>query len=167
MLDAVGVDQAVLVGLCTGAWHALIAAARHPERVQGVVALGPDAPSWLPPRPERARAQLRRRLDTDEGWAKYNRHYWRRDFRGLRRSSSSRTVLSEPHSTKQFEDAVGWALQTTPEVMIARCELAPSYADDRAAVEALLRSVRCPVLVIRGTDDRCQPAGAGAADRRS
>ena len=66
------------------------------------------------------------------------------------------TVISEPHSTKQIEDAVGWAMGATPEALTA-VELAPSYADDPAAIEEMLRAVRCPVLVVRGTDDRCQP----------
>ena len=33
VMDAVGVERALLVGLCDSAWFALLAAARHPERV--------------------------------------------------------------------------------------------------------------------------------------
>jgi len=154
VMDAVGAEQAVLVGLCTGARHALTSAARHPGRVTGVVAIAPNAP-WLPPRPERGIYSFDDPLDTDEGWAKFNRHYWHRDFRGFVEFFFT-TVISEPHSTKQIEDAVEWAMGATPEALTA-IELAPSYADDPAAIEEMLRAVRCPVLVIRGTDDRCQP----------
>jgi pimeloyl-ACP methyl ester carboxylesterase/predicted glycosyltransferase len=153
VLDEVGAQRAVLAGLCTGARRALTTAARHPDRVLGVAALAPNAP-WLPPRPERAVYGFEERLDTDEGWAKYNRHYWQRDYRGFV-EFFFRTVEPEPHSTKVLEDAVGWALQTTPEVLAASLT-APSYGDDPVLVEDMLRSVRCPVLVVSGSADRCQ-----------
>jgi hypothetical protein len=41
-------------------------------------------------------------LDTDEGWAKENRHYWRRDWRGYLEWFFSQ-CFTEPHSTKQIE----------------------------------------------------------------
>ena len=48
-----------------------------------------------------------------EGWAKTNRHHWERDFRDYLEFFFGR-CFSEPHSTKQFEDSVAWALETTP-----------------------------------------------------
>ncbi|MEU7908612.1 alpha/beta fold hydrolase [Actinoplanes sp. NPDC049118] len=156
VLDATGTDRAVLVGLCTAAWRALVAAVRHPDRVVSVAAIGPAAPHLTPELPERVEYDFRAELDTDEGWAKYNRHYWRRDYPGFTRFFFD-TVISEPHSTKQREDARHWAAQTTPEVLIASVE-ADVCVDDRAGAERLLRAVRCPVLVIRGTDDHCRPA---------
>src|SRR2546421_6201815 len=53
VLDAVGAPQAALVGLCTGGWWALAAAALHPDRALGVVAFAPSATHLTPPRPER------------------------------------------------------------------------------------------------------------------
>jgi pimeloyl-ACP methyl ester carboxylesterase/predicted glycosyltransferase len=159
VLDAVGVDRAVLAGLCTGGRHALTTAARHPDRVLGVIALAPSAP-WLPAHPDRRVYGFDDPLDTDEGWAKYNLHYWKRDFQGFAEFFFS-TVISEPHSTKQIEDAVGWAMQTTPEVMTA-VQLAPGFGDDAEAAEEMLRSVRCPVLLVHGSEDRCQPEARGA-----
>src|SRR3954453_10577389 len=41
VIDAVGVERAVLVGLCSSAGLALLCAAEHPGRVQGVVAFAP------------------------------------------------------------------------------------------------------------------------------
>ena len=38
-------------------------------------------------------------LDTDAGWAKYNRHYWLRDYEDFV-ASSQRKCLHEPHSTQ-------------------------------------------------------------------
>ena len=164
VLEATGTEHAVLVGLCTGAWRALVAAARHPDRVDKMVAIAPAAPLLTPPRPERAVYPFHGVLDTDEGWAKYNREFWRRDYPAFARFFFE-TVISEPHSSKLREDAIGWALQTTPEAMIAS-EEAPRCVADRAATERLLRSVRCEVLVIRGSDDRCRPAEqmAGVAE---
>ena len=67
-------------------------------------------------------------LDTDEGWAKYNRHYWLRDYQGFLEFFFSQ-CFTEPHSTKQIEDCVGWGLETTPETLIA-IEDSPSTRSD-------------------------------------
>ena len=155
VMDGTGTDRAVLAGLCTGAWWALVATSRHPERVLGVAAIAPAAPHLTPPRPERAVYDFNASLDTDEGWAKYNREYWLRDYPGFAQFFFD-TVISEPHSSKQREDAVGWALQTTPECLIASMR-GEACVSDRAQAEALLRSVDRPVLVIRGSEDRCRP----------
>ena len=53
-------------------------------------------------------------LDTDEGWAKENRHYWLRDWRGYAEFFFGE-CFTEPHSTKPIEDTVGWALETDAE----------------------------------------------------
>ena len=90
------------------------------------------------------------------GWAKYNRHYW---LARLRRTS--RLLLSEmfpePHSTKQIEDGIGWALETDPPRSILR-GMDAGVADDAETALRLCARVRCPVLVIHGTDD---PSAAG------
>ena len=63
-------DRAVLVSLSMGAQRSLVLAARHPERVAGtrlhraIIALAE--------RPPGADGLVRRPLDTDEGWEKYN-----------------------------------------------------------------------------------------------
>jgi predicted glycosyltransferase len=69
--------------------------------------------------------------------------------------------LPEPHSTKPLEDAVGWALDTEVDAMIAEREgRAPYRADDAEELCRRLRD-RHPVLVMHGTDDRCQPLDRG------
>ena len=55
--------------------------------------------------------------NTDEGWAKFNRHYWLRDYKGFLEFFFAE-AFPEPHSTKQIEDSVSWALETTPETLI-------------------------------------------------
>src|SRR6478672_8888307 len=67
--------------------------------------------------------------------------------------------LPELHSTKQYEDTVGWALETNAEAMIAERE--GRAAPSGRAAEELCDRARCPVLVIHGSDDRCQPLARG------
>jgi pimeloyl-ACP methyl ester carboxylesterase len=57
------------------------------------------------------------------------------------------------------DDAVEWALDGDPEAMIAEAltDLVPPCPADADAAEALARAVHCPMLLIHGTDDRCQP----------
>lgn len=90
-----------------------------------------------------------------EGWAEENRHYWLRDWRGFVEFFFAE-MLPEPHSTKQREDCVSWALATTPETILAE-DAQPGQLLDPAAAEAVCRRVRCPVLVINGDQDQCQP----------
>ena len=69
-------------------------------------------------------------------------------------------MFTEPHSTKPIEDCVGWGLETTPETLVAT-ELIDEL--DEPEVRELCARVRCPVLVIQGTDDAITGAGRGIA----
>lgn len=158
VMDATGIDRAVVVGHSMGAQRGLILAAEHPDRVAGLVLICPATP--LPPASPRAGAQVGfdEPPSTTEGWAKFNRHYWRDHFEDFLRFFFSQ-VFTEPHSTKPIEDAVGWGLETTPAVLAATA-VAPglrSEADLRAAV----KRVRCPTLVIHGTDDAIRTHRSG------
>ena len=85
---------------------------------------------------------IRREYDTYEGWAKYNRHYWLRDYRDFVEFFISK-MFTEPHSTKPIEDTVGWALETDGETLIATQEgpgLEPEEAAPSAAASAALCS---------------------------
>jgi pimeloyl-ACP methyl ester carboxylesterase/predicted glycosyltransferase len=150
VMDATGTDAAVVVSLSMGAQRSMLLADQHPERVLGLVFIGPAAP--LAERPaERAdgtRLFLEVR-DSDEGWAKYNRHYWLKDYAGFLRFFFE-NVFAEPHSTKQIEDSVGWGLETSPETLIDS-ELAPGVEEE--AYRAACARVRCPTLVIQGSED--------------
>ena len=105
----------MLVSLSLGAQRALLLAAEHPERVERrrLHRPGRAARRALA---GRGRLPWDEELDTDEGWAKYNRHYWLRDYRGFLEFFFSQ-MFTEPHSTKPIEDCVGWGLETTPETL--------------------------------------------------
>ena len=166
VLDAAATQRAVLVSLSMGAQWALRLAAEHADRVAGAVFIGASLP--IQPRHEaRVMHSFDDVLDTDEGWAKYNRHYWMKDYRGFLEFFFAQ-CFNEPHSTKQIEDCVGWGLETTPETLLA-IEDAPSrraislaHGDEKYVCE-LAGQVRCPVLVIHGDCDAITPHARGVA----
>jgi pimeloyl-ACP methyl ester carboxylesterase len=161
VMDELGLDSAVLIGICSSAWLALATAAEYPDRVRGVVAVAPWAPFLTPPHPWRVQYANEDIPDTEEGWAKLTHWYLRRDLRGMAEFFFGQ-VVSEPHSSKVIDDCVGWALQTTAEALIADDHCPIGVETREQALEALAR-VRCPVLVIHGDEDRCQPPARAEA----
>jgi pimeloyl-ACP methyl ester carboxylesterase/predicted glycosyltransferase len=157
VMDATDTERATLVSLSLGAQRALLLAAEQPERVDAAVFICPAVPLGRPP--EARYFAWDKELDTDEGWAKYNRYYWLKDYPGFLEFFFSQ-MFTEPHSTKPIEDCVGWGLETTPETLIAT-QLAESLSED--AVRDLAARVRCPVLVIQGSDDAITGPDRGIA----
>jgi pimeloyl-ACP methyl ester carboxylesterase len=161
VLDATATERAVLVGLCgDGVWPSIRYAVREPERVLGIVAFAVGVPLLSPPHPWRIQYPFEDELPTEEGWAKLNRHYWRRDYEGFARFFFGE-LLTELHSTKQLEDVVGWALDGSVDAMLADAGVAIGL--DRDAVESTCSAVSCPMLLVHGSDDRCQPPSRARA----
>src|SRR3954451_14661717 len=82
VMDEVGIERAVLVGQCSSAWYALLAAAEYPDRVTGVVAIAPNAKDGTP---EHDRgidhaANWTSHLDHPRGWQLFNEEVWRTDW---------------------------------------------------------------------------------------
>ena len=159
VMDATGSERATLVGLSCGAIFGTILAADHPERVNGIVYIAP-AVGLAPGHPERQVYAFDGEYDTDEGWAKYNSHFWSRSYREFLEFFFTQ-CFSEPHSTKHIEDAVGWGLETDPETL-ADTSRAIGLCRLERFRETCVR-VRCPALVIHGDDDRVRPHAQGAA----
>jgi pimeloyl-ACP methyl ester carboxylesterase/predicted glycosyltransferase len=159
ILNATGTDRAIVVGFSLGAQRGLLLAAEHPERVAGAVFIGSSVP--LPPiAPREDRIDdFNRPRAAYEGWEKYNRHYWLSDYEDFLEFFFSQ-MYTEAHSTKQREDSVAWGRDTDAETLIATQFGARIDLDD---VRSLAARVRCPVLVIHGTDDAIRPYQAGAA----
>ncbi len=158
VLDATGTDRAVVVGLSLGAQRGLLLATERPDRVLGLVLLGPAVPlAPMPPKRAEAFALFDQERSDERPWHQHNAHFWRRDFRGFLEFFFSQ-AFTEPHSTKQTEDCVGWGLDCGVDALLAS-EDGPGLGDATAATAA---AVTCPVLVIHGTDDAIVPHAAGA-----
>ncbi len=116
--------------------------------------------------PERLGHDWDAELDPDaEGWARSTRAYWLANWPGFTEHFFSR-CFTEPHSTKQIEDSVGWSLETDPETMLADVG---SEGISRDEVIRIAGELRCPALVIQGTEDAItgpdEGGRAGGGDR--
>ncbi len=161
VLDAAELEQTVVIAHCHAVPWALRLAADVPERVLGLVAISPGI-AVMPGYEYATEAERRWQEPVIDAtrWEMRNRAFWRREggYRAWVEFFFDQ-LLPEPHSTKQFEDAVAWALDSEPEAMIAERE--GRNAPTGPAAEELCGHVRCPVLVIHGSDDRCQPLARG------
>ena len=148
VLDAVEAPRASLVTLSRSTWHGVILAAEHPERVDRLVLTGcalDEAP--------RGGADFHAPVgDAPAGWETFNAGYWRAHYREFLEFFFGQ-VSVEPHSTKQREDGVAWGLETTAEVLIATID----EGRCRTPLPELLARVRCPTLIVHGTEDRVRP----------
>jgi pimeloyl-ACP methyl ester carboxylesterase/UDP:flavonoid glycosyltransferase YjiC (YdhE family) len=155
VLDVTSTECAVLGAFCSGFPWALLFAAAHPQRAAGIIAIAPTLP--IPPSDpwERDGRSFDDVLDTTEGWAKENRHYWRRDWRGYVEFFMSQ-IATESHSTKVYDDLVEWGMQTDAETMLCDAD-APHQITDEKEAARLCRALACPVLVIGGDQDKIVP----------
>ncbi len=163
VLDAAGVNRVVVVAWCD-LGESLILAAEHADRVAALVEIAP-ALQVGDVVPEPVAYPFDDVLDTDEGWAKENRHYWLRDWRGYAEFFFGE-VYTEPHSTKQIEDAVGWALETDAETLLLSFAGWNTKVIDRETATQNARGITCPGLVVQGTEDDLVEAWRGEAVAR-
>jgi pimeloyl-ACP methyl ester carboxylesterase/predicted glycosyltransferase len=159
VLDATETDSAIIVGFSMGAQRGLVLAAEHPERVDGAIFIGPAYSGGEEAVTKPVVDPWELELETYEGWEKYNKHHWLRDYKDFLEFFFPQ-VFTEPHSTKAIEDCVVWGLETTGATLVLTGE-APAL--DPNAVRDLAKRVQCPVLVIHGDADAIIPATRGAA----
>ncbi|MGA8521502.1 MAG: alpha/beta fold hydrolase [Candidatus Dormiibacterota bacterium] len=159
VLDATETESAILVAWSMGAQRAVLLAAEHPSRVGGIVFIGPAVPLGAQLSRAEAMAAFDELRPPYEGWFKFNRHYWLEDYEGFLDFFMSQ-VFTDPHSTKQIEDAVAWGKETSPETLIATAA-APEL--DEPSLRNLAARVQCPALVIQGTEDAIRSYESGAA----
>ena len=157
VLDEVGVAKAVFAGTSMGALYGLQAAAWYPDRVLGVVAIGSVAPFVAPVEPGASPFYDVGAAGTVEAYVE------QRGLPGYRTFVEffMNAAVTEPHRTKAIEDAVGWGLETTPEVL--GLTVAAMGAMSKEAFEEICRAVRCPVLVVHGDHDGIIPYSHGVA----
>ena len=165
VLDATATDRAVVCGLSMGAGYALRLAVDHPERVMALVLFGHaidvrDRPEDAPD--DDVDRAFEEPPPDEDGWSKYNAHYWRRDWPAFAAWFVGEKLFSEPHSTKPIEDAIGWFLETDPETMVAVRRAPYLVAPEswgrqpprQGPAIPFVRRVRCPTLVVHGVDDQ-------------
>lgn len=164
VLDETKSDKVFVAGMSLGAYYALHLAARQPQRVRGLVLFGPTTQlAGVYPEnviPDRTVYAWDEEHDTTTGWAKENKYHWLRDFPDYV-DFFMKQCISEPHSTKLIEDAIGWAMETDGELLVAVEEGGTDFVVDEEAVAAY-QSITCPVLVIHGDDDHLVSAKAAA-----
>lgn len=166
VMDATATPRAVILGYSAGGVPLAMLAVNHPERVEGAIFITPVAPFGAP-LPERAQYSFDDVLSTSDGWAKHNKHYWRREYEDWLAFFAGK-LFTEAHSTKQIEDVIGWGKETNAEVLIGTMEAPDSDGEppwDRAESPAYYARIKCPVLVIHGSDDAviAHSSGAGVA----
>jgi pimeloyl-ACP methyl ester carboxylesterase len=167
VMDATSTARATIVGYSMGGVYLAILAAHHADKVEGAVFIAPLSPFSEPTRPSGESFSWAEPLEISEGWAKHNKHYWRRNYADWLEFFAGK-LFTEPHSTKGIEDVIGWGNETNAEVLIATYE-APDSPNDpppgRDEAIAYYARIRCPVVVIHGSDDAvlAHPMGAGVA----
>ncbi len=158
VMDATDAGEAILVGLSFGGLLACCLAAYHPERAKAAILAG-VAGVVGPTHKHMTPKHFLTPRETFEGWDKYNRAYWLSDYPDFTRHFIS-SIFPEPHSTKQIEDGVAWANETTGPVIVKTVE-ARAIVPTFDVTEPMYRRIRCPVLAIHGDDDRIQPYDRG------
>jgi pimeloyl-ACP methyl ester carboxylesterase len=156
VMAAVDVEKAILFGYSLSGLVVAALAAYYPERVEAAVTVGTNTP-LATTYDYKTYGSYDLDLETHDGWQKYNRGYWRTDYPDFA-DFFIRQIFVEPHSTKQIEDSLGWAVETDGEVMIATMEA--SGEGDLVMDEAAYRRISCPVLLIHGDQDACAPPEA-------
>ena len=154
VMDATDAGKAILVGLSFSGMLTCVLAAYHPDRVKSAI-LAATAASVGPGYPYMTPQHFMTKQDQFDGWSKYNREHWLTNYPDFAEHFIS-NIFSEPHSTKQIEDGIGWANETTGSILAKTVEarLTPPGFD---VGEEMFRKIRCPVLMIHGDNDQIQP----------
>jgi pimeloyl-ACP methyl ester carboxylesterase/predicted glycosyltransferase len=164
VLDATETSSAVLVAHCHANWWAVALTSAHPDRVEALVAIEPGVPYLGTPQPHWVATAPRwdEVIANPTGWQLNNRHAITTEHRRWIEFFFSQQLV-EPHSTKQYEDAVSWALESTGEVLAAGEDGFDSDLPDRDTADAIYRSLTVPTLTIHGDRDICQNVDRGRA----
>jgi len=154
VMDATDAGKAILVGLSFGGLLACVLAAHHPERLKAAIlvgtvsSIGPANYAYL------ANKHFDTKQERFDGWNKFNREHWLADYPDFA-EHFVRNIHSEPHSTKQIEDGIDWAGDTTGAVLAKTVDARtiPPHFD---VSEAMYRKIGCPMLIIHGDNDQIQ-----------
>ena len=149
VMEATGAQRVTLLTFSAGSRPGAQLASEYPDRIEQFVMIAPAL---------QLQARARPNLDPffneppdRESWNKYNAVHWRENYRDFVEWFVGE-IFSEPHSTKPFDDFVRWAMETDGETLIATV---PGFFTPRMA--EFCASIRCPTLIVHGTDDRIIP----------
>lgn len=140
VLDVTGTATCVAAGLSYGGGIVMTMSALHPDRFDGAIPIAARH-AWDVPLEGR---------DSNE-WYRYDPEYWRKDWADFVEFFFDK-CNSDPHSTKGFDDCVQWAMETTGEIVALGSQAGSSYDPDE--LEAAVRALEIPCLIIHGTEDR-------------
>jgi len=162
VLDRTRTDRAILTAHCHANWWALDLALSHPERVEALVAIEPGVPFLGTPHQhwKDSGETWDQILEDPRGWQLFNRHLIVTDLERWV-SFFFDAQLVERHSTKQLEDAVSWAMETTGEILADSEEAQDIDPPTREEFVAFVEGLQIPVLVIHGDQDVCQRVDKG------
>lgn len=155
VMDALDVRRAIVVGLSFGGLIASVLAAHYPERVRAAILAGTVTTIGPEQYPYFSATHFTGARDSFAGWDKFNRDYWRKDYPDFATFFIG-NIFSEPHSTKQIEDGIAWANDTSGPTLIKTVE-ARAVPPRFDASAQMYRSITCPVLFMHGDSDRIQP----------
>jgi pimeloyl-ACP methyl ester carboxylesterase len=150
VLDAMATERAMIVSGSPRAVLGLALCTEHPERVRAAVFITPQL--WIEPGFAHPFTSAER--ERYEGMEKFNRHYWREDYRGFV-EWFARWTASHPHSTRLVEECVRHGLGTDAETLI-RANVGFEMFEREEALR-LAREVRCPVLVTQNGGEAKYP----------
>ena len=158
VMDKTNAGNAILVGASFGGLIACIVAAYHPDRVKAAILVG-TAARIGPGFPYMTVEHFLAKFDRFDGWNKYSREYFLNHYSDLA-DHFARHVFTEPHSTRQIEEGIDFANDTTG-LVLAKTVEARTISPELDIGEAMYHKIRCPVLVLHGDNDQISPYARG------
>ena len=156
VMDHLSVGQCTLVGFSKGGPEAALIARARPKQIDAVIFIAPVGPMSAEARRARAKAFMTP-LPKFEGWSQYNAHFIHNHTLDFLQFFFSR-MFCEPHSTKQFEDALEWGSSTSAQTLV---DTTLGSLSSMSNVQEAYEALECPVLLIHGDADDIVPVKTG------
>jgi pimeloyl-ACP methyl ester carboxylesterase/UDP:flavonoid glycosyltransferase YjiC (YdhE family) len=156
IIDTLGIEKVVTVGVSRGGHMAALFAAYYPEVTAAAFLMAPTAP-FGPHNPHLTPENILAVRESYDGWQKYNVHYISAHFDGFA-EFFCRKAMSDAYSEKLFEDGLAWSRTTNADVINKVITLRPDMARED---ERTYAAIRCPVMVVHGGADEVVPVEKG------